>query len=513
MDGQAAHEEEDKLREAREREASNREYNDSAHPEFPKGFIYAIRTGDRAFVLEMLKDKAVTDSVLLGGALLIASNCGRCRPAPDPKRDEIEEIAKLLVDFSADVTLIGTSAANFAGTKESALMRFAGNGATALVELLVKRGADVNATDDRSTSLMKAALQGQMSTVQALLELNAIVGVTDGEGRTAADHAREGDHPMTYALLNPEGAKLNGQRLRDEFSAARLVHVLSTRYQKDPSQVDLPRSCDPLHSAAAIKFVLESEPLPEGTITFNDYLSDDSDPQDELEGEVAPKARYCLATGNEVTPEMEPQIAATSGKPVSKTVMAFNPNTDNAFLMEGDATSANAIWLRNWRERLEDARRTGGAVVQVLVPPGLSQMQLAEADMAADKGVPVVLVDCSNVRERLDEYDASGMPGIRRLKVLGTRVRRGETLRAPPSRSQLLELLEARRISVPGLAELRAEDSPESTLLCADLHPHHLTSNVRASNLCDVCASEGTHFRCTEGCDYDICNKCAHLLR
>ena len=77
--------------------------------------------------------------------------------------------------------------------------------------------------------------------------------------------------------------------------------------------------------------------------------------------------------------------------------MAFNPNYDNAKFQAGQAELANAIWLLTWREMLELARAKGGCVVQMLVPPGLSKMQEAEADMAKDKGVPVVVLDCRQV--------------------------------------------------------------------------------------------------------------------
>ena len=30
--------------------------------------------------------------------------------------------------------------------------------------------------------------------------------------------------------------------------------------------------------------------------------------------------------------------------------MVFDPNTTNAYIMDGDSDNANAIWLRNWRE-------------------------------------------------------------------------------------------------------------------------------------------------------------------
>ena len=71
--------------------------------------------------------------------------------------------------------------------------------------------------------------------------------------------------------------------------------------------------------------------------------------------------------------------------------MVFDPNSDNALIMDGDSDNANAIWLRNWREiGLDLAKETGGWCIQVLVPPGPSEMQRAEESMARDKGVPVI---------------------------------------------------------------------------------------------------------------------------
>ena len=46
-------------------------------------------------------------------------------------------------------------------------------------------------------------------------------------------------------------------------------------------------------------------------------------------------------------------------------------------------------------------------------------------------------------------------------------------------------------------------------LLC--VHAHDL-SYCRLNNRCDVngpaCARMGTHYRCAEGCDWDICRPC-----
>ena len=64
--------------------------------------------------------------------------------------------------------------------------------------------------------------------------------------------------------------------------------------------------------------------------------------------------------------------------------------------MKGNAEipeNANGIWLLNFRWAMDLAQRTGGRMIQVYAPPGLSDMQVAEAQMAADKGIPVVRVD------------------------------------------------------------------------------------------------------------------------
>ena len=73
------------------------------------------------------------------------------------------------------------------------------------------------------------------------------------------------------------------------------------------------------------------------------------------------------------------------------TCMVFDPNTTNAYIMDGDSNNANAIWLRNWREvGLENAKKTGGWCIQVLVAGGMSEMQRAEESMARSEGVPVI---------------------------------------------------------------------------------------------------------------------------
>merc|ERR1712147_429102 len=81
-------------------------------------------------------------------------------------------------------------------------------------------------------------------------------------------------------------------------------------------------------------------------------------------------------------------------------VACFNPNSDNNKIAAGDHAKANAIWLKRWREMLNKAHQTGGSVVQLFSQKeNLSDMQEAEADMAADKKVPVKVITFSAVDE------------------------------------------------------------------------------------------------------------------
>merc|ERR1712183_1195513 len=68
--------------------------------------------------------------------------------------------------------------------------------------------------------------------------------------------------------------------------------------------------------------------------------------------------------------------------------------------MQGVEKEANSIWLLNWRWALSLAKKTGGKVWQILVAEP-SNMQLAEEDMAKDKGVPVVKIDLTRFKGSL----------------------------------------------------------------------------------------------------------------
>jgi len=153
------------------------------------------------------------------------------------------------------------------------------------------------------------------------------------QGKTPADIAMEKGFPMLYAFLDPEGAAAKGDSLKKEFEKAKVVNVISTRFRG--LEENEGTSWDPFVASRSVWKRLERR-----------------------EG-----------------------------------VKTFNPNYDNAFLMKGDAAQANGIWLRNFRWAMTLAQKTGGRMIQVVVHPGLSDMQHAEADMAADKGIPVVRLD------------------------------------------------------------------------------------------------------------------------
>ena len=74
--------------------------------------------------------------------------------------------------------------------------------------------------------------------------------------------------------------------------------------------------------------------------------------------------------------------------------------------------------LLNWRSGdfgLARVRATGGVVLQIVVPPGPSKMQLAEAEMAAEKGIEVLTVDCMSIRTEAFDYHFAEMPKVQAL--------------------------------------------------------------------------------------------------
>ena len=244
------------------------------------------------------------------------------------------------------------------------------------------------------TALMEAARKGHVACVDALLAAGADRQVLNKKDQTAAEWALELGFSHVYARLDPEAARVRGNVLRSEFAAAKLVHVLSTRTKKDASQLDRNHSqfvrlaCDPAKAAANLRAYLEQ--------------------------------------------------AAPGGQ-----VRCYSPPEYGAFLAgaHGDADEAAGWAHLNWRGGevgLERCRATGGCVLQLIVPPGVSPMQRAEAEAAADKGVRVLLVDLRGVRGEAYDYVFDEMPEVAALKREAAEVAGGKrTLPVPPTRAEL----------------------------------------------------------------------------
>ena len=280
----------------------------------------------------------------------------------------------------------------------TALIKASTNGHTEIVRALIAAGADVNAEEfevffsirvafnvmapsrkSSGTSLIKASANGHLDVVRALVEAGADKSAKDSKGRTAADCAEERQRPRVFAVLDPEAAARKGEDLRKAFTDAKLVHVISTRFKKDTTLPKAYMMCDPVTSSRNIKIALEK------------------------------------ASG----------------------VRVFEPNADNnAFFIGDRSESVAGTWLRNWREiGLKRAKETGGRVIQVVVPPGLSDMQRSEADMAADQGVPIVRLDCTAVELTANTADLKKMAGWMELTGLAQAVTDGKTLAVPAART------------------------------------------------------------------------------
>lgn len=91
------------------------------------------------------------------------------------------------------------------GGGETALMLAAAKGATDVIEMLIARGADVNATTAvGNTALMMAAARGHVATVRVLVESGARAAHKNKYGLSAADWAKWTDRrDAILALLEP----------------------------------------------------------------------------------------------------------------------------------------------------------------------------------------------------------------------------------------------------------------------------------------------------------------------
>ena len=134
------------------------------------------------------------NSMLLeyGDALQAASDSGH------------KEIVQLLLERGADV--------NAEGEEENALQAASHKGHKEIVQLLLERGADVNAQGGIYGNALKVASDnGHKEIVQLLLERGADVNAQAGGGGNALQAASDSGHKEIVQLLLERGADVNAQ--------------------------------------------------------------------------------------------------------------------------------------------------------------------------------------------------------------------------------------------------------------------------------------------------------------
>jgi ankyrin repeat protein len=125
------------------------------------------------------------------------------------EKSQIGEIARLLIDGGADVNARkpggGWGPAGSDG--QTALQQAAEFGYASVVELLIRRGADVNlAFKDGRTPLYWAVKNGHKEIIETLIRSGANVNA-ESSGRSALRAAREERRSEIYELLVKHGAR------------------------------------------------------------------------------------------------------------------------------------------------------------------------------------------------------------------------------------------------------------------------------------------------------------------
>ncbi len=113
-------------------------------------------------------------------------------------------VARFLLDNGANANRISAG-------KGTPLCMASLNGHRAMVELLISKGADVNAKDSRQTALHIASANGFKAVAQVLLENKADVNAKDNGGNTPLHLAAERDHKAIAEFLLSRGANIDAK--------------------------------------------------------------------------------------------------------------------------------------------------------------------------------------------------------------------------------------------------------------------------------------------------------------
>jgi ankyrin repeat protein len=134
------------------------------------------------------------------------------------------------------------------------------------VKLLVKNGADLEASDEQGqTALMKAAARGEAAVVSALLESGAAVNARDNEGATALLHSLSREYYGYYG----EEAKTLPQRRLEVAQVILLTKNVDLNSQNANGETALMRALR-LENVAMIKSLLVKGADPNRSDRFGD---------------------------------------------------------------------------------------------------------------------------------------------------------------------------------------------------------------------------------------------------
>lgn len=163
-------------------------------PENLTPLLAAVRGGDERSVSALLKAGA--------------------SPAAEGPPDQVPITAAALLGHAAIVEVLAPLCRD---SLNSALLLACGKGHTAVMDVLLNAGADINSADAQNrTPLMLAAMADELAAVRLLCHRQADLAKKDHEGHTAAELAASTGHPQPAAFLNEwaqrqEGSPGSGQ--------------------------------------------------------------------------------------------------------------------------------------------------------------------------------------------------------------------------------------------------------------------------------------------------------------